>query len=71
MDHTPGQRQFRNMDKFKAYVTGKKKLDEDGYNQHVEMLKALRNEHGTRHENITVEEAVGLVLSSQVMMTRQ
>lgn len=66
MDHTPGQRQFRNMDKFKAYVTGKKKLDENGYNQHVEMLKALRNEHGTRHENITVEEAtrLGAVLAS-------
>ena len=54
------------MDKFKAYVTGKKKLDEDGYNQHVEMLKTLRNEHGTRHENITVEEAarLGAVLAS-------
>ena len=66
MDHTPGQRQFRNMDKFKAYVTGKKKLDEDGYNQHVEMLKTLRNENGKRHENITVEEAarLGAVLAS-------
>jgi len=66
MDHTPGQRQFRNMDKFKAYVTGKKKLDEDGYNHHVEMLKTLRNENGTRHEKITVEEAarLGAILAS-------
>lgn len=66
MDHTPGQRQFRNMDKFKAYVTGKKNLDEEGYRAHVDMLRDLRERHGDQHELITVQEAerLGAVLAS-------
>ena len=41
MYHTPGQRQFRNINKLRAYVTGKKNLYDAGFQAHVEMLLDL------------------------------
>lgn len=31
MDHTPGQRQFRNFDKYKTYIMGKRGIDEAAF----------------------------------------
>ena len=66
MDHTPGQRQFRDLAKFKAYVMGKHGLDEAGFAAHVAQLRALRAANGARHEWAAVAHAAryGAVLAS-------
>ena len=73
MDHTPGQRQFRDLSKFKAYVTGKKNLDDAGFQTHVEMLLKLRNRYGAMHETLTCAEAerLGAVLASHDDTTQE
>ncbi|MEO1678102.1 MAG: alpha-D-ribose 1-methylphosphonate 5-triphosphate diphosphatase [Pseudomonadota bacterium] len=57
MDHTPGQRQFRDVTQLKRYVMGKRGLDEAEFAEHVETLRALRDRHGDAHERIAVAEA--------------
>ncbi|NVO57058.1 alpha-D-ribose 1-methylphosphonate 5-triphosphate diphosphatase [Rhodobacteraceae bacterium B1Z28] len=66
MDHTPGQRQFRDMAKFEAYLKGKYAMDDDTFLQHVAQLKALRDRNGELHEIETVKAAhrLGAVLAS-------
>ncbi len=66
MDHTPGQRQFRNMAKFEAYVKGRQGLTDAEFAQHVAQLKALRKKNGKRHEAAAVKAAkrMGAVLAS-------
>ncbi|MCO6383466.1 alpha-D-ribose 1-methylphosphonate 5-triphosphate diphosphatase [Oceanicola sp. 502str15] len=66
MDHTPGQRQFRDMSKLKAYVQGKRSLTEAQWQEHVANLKALREANGAAHEAATVAAAgrFGAVLAS-------
>ncbi|MEM9643121.1 MAG: alpha-D-ribose 1-methylphosphonate 5-triphosphate diphosphatase, partial [Pseudomonadota bacterium] len=66
MDHTPGQRQFRDLSKFEAYIKGKYAMDDDTFLQHVAQLKRLRDHHGEKHELETVDAArrFGAVLAS-------
>lgn len=66
MDHTPGQRQFRDTAKFKAYVTGKSGMNDAEYEEHYANLLDLRARLGDRHEAMTVKEAArfGAVLAS-------
>ncbi len=66
MDHTPGQRQFRDMAKLETYVKGKHGLDDAGFAAHVAQLRALREAHGDRHEAAAVAHAAryGAVLAS-------
>ncbi len=66
MDHTPGQRQFRDRDKLKAYVQGKLSLTDPEFDAHVAHLQSLRDAHGDRHEATAVAEArrYGAVLAS-------
>ncbi|MCE8515489.1 alpha-D-ribose 1-methylphosphonate 5-triphosphate diphosphatase [Ruegeria pomeroyi] len=66
MDHTPGQRQFRDMAKLEAYMKGKNAMDDDTFLQHVSHLKILRERNGARHEAETVKAAarLGAVLAS-------
>ena len=66
MDHTPGQRQFRDISKLKAYVQGKLSLTDPEFEDHVARLHALREAHGERHEAAAVAEAAryGAVLAS-------
>jgi alpha-D-ribose 1-methylphosphonate 5-triphosphate diphosphatase len=66
MDHTPGQRQFRDVSKLEAYMKGKHGLDEAAFAAHVAQLKALRAAHGDRHEAAAVAHArrYGAVLAS-------
>jgi alpha-D-ribose 1-methylphosphonate 5-triphosphate diphosphatase len=59
MDHTPGQRQFRDMSKLKAYVMGKNNLSEQDWEEHVARLLRLREENGDRHEAEAVARAKG------------
>lgn len=66
MDHTPGQRQFRDLSKLKAYVMGKHQMSEDGFAEHVANLEGLRAANGDRHEASAVAyaKAYGAVLAS-------
>lgn len=66
MDHTPGQRQFRDISKLRAYVQGKRGLSDTEFDEHVARLLALREAHGERHEAEAVAAArrFGAVLAS-------
>ncbi len=66
MDHTPGQRQFRDISKLEAYVKGKHGFDDDGFLQHIAELKTMRDTYGDLHEVEAVKAArrFGAVLAS-------
>ena len=66
MDHTPGQRQFANMDALRAYMRGKYGLTEDEFLAHVDAQMAMGNRVRTVHEAATVSAAqsMGAVLAS-------
>lgn len=66
MDHTPGQRQFRDLAKLEAYVKGKHGMDDEAFLQHVAHLKTLRDTYGDLHEAEAVKSAArfGAVLAS-------
>lgn len=66
MDHTPGQRQFRDISKLEAYVKGKLAMSDSEFVEHVDQLKDLRARHGDHHEAEAVAAAkrYGAVLAS-------
>jgi len=66
MDHTPGQRQFRDTSQLKAYVCGKHGYTEAEFHDHVAGQQALSARMGTLHEATAVAEArrYGAVLAS-------
>ena len=66
MDHTPGQRQFRDLSKLKDYVCGKHGLSDAGFDDHVAQLVALHARLGAAHEAAAVAAAArfGAVLAS-------
>lgn len=66
MDHTPGQRQFRELDKLRQYVCGKHGFSEDGFMEHVVSQQALSERVRARHEAGAVAHAgrLGAVLAS-------
>jgi alpha-D-ribose 1-methylphosphonate 5-triphosphate diphosphatase len=66
MDHTPGQRQFRDIKKFEAYVCGKHGLSTDGFTEYCDWLIGLHDRLGARHEAGAVAAAkrYGAVLAS-------
>ncbi len=66
MDHTPGQRQFRDMTQLRNYVRGKHGLSEAEFLAHVADQRALSERVGPAHEAAAVAEArrFGAVLAS-------
>ena len=66
MDHTPGQRQFRDMTQLKNYVCGKHGFSDAEFIEHIEGQKALSALVGAAHEAAAVTEArrYGAVLAS-------
>ncbi len=66
MDHTPGQRQFRDVSKLEAYVKGKHGFDDEGFQRHIAELREMRAIYGDKHEAETVKAAArfGAVLAS-------
>lgn len=66
MDHTPGQRQFRDVTKLAAYVQGKHGLNDVEFLEHIAHLKGLRDTYGAAHEAAAVQAAqrFGAVLAS-------
>ncbi|MEY8840870.1 alpha-D-ribose 1-methylphosphonate 5-triphosphate diphosphatase [Cribrihabitans sp. XS_ASV171] len=72
MDHTPGQRQFRDISKLETYMKNKHAMNDDEFLQHVAQLKGLRDRVGDRHELEAVAHAgkLGAVLASHDDTTR-
>ncbi len=66
MDHTPGQRQFRDLTALKTYVTKKRGMNDAEFADHVENLLGLQERFGAKHEKGAVTEAarLGAVLAS-------
>lgn len=66
MDHTPGQRQFRDLTQLRAYVCGKHGLSEHEFESHVADQMALSARLGATHEAAAVAETrrFGAVLAS-------
>jgi alpha-D-ribose 1-methylphosphonate 5-triphosphate diphosphatase len=66
MDHTPGERQFRDVSKLRDYVCGKQGLSEEEFQDHIAGQKALQARLGALHEATAVAEArrYGAVLAS-------
>ncbi len=66
MDHTPGQRQFRDITALRTYVQKKRGMNDGEFEDHVDHLLGLRSTYGARHEAATVKEAarLGAVLAS-------
>jgi alpha-D-ribose 1-methylphosphonate 5-triphosphate diphosphatase len=66
MDHTPGQRQFRDLQKFEDYVCGKNGLSRDNFGEYIEFLYGLQKEFGEKHEQAAVKAAAryGATLAS-------
>lgn len=57
MDHTPGERQFRDVSKLKDYVCGKHGMSDDEFDAHVSGQRALRDRLGALHEATAVAES--------------
>lgn len=66
MDHTPGQRQFRDLSALRTYVSKKRGMNDAEFTAHVDNLKKLQARFGTVHEAGAVAEArrYGAVLAS-------
>lgn len=66
MDHTPGQRQFRDLTALRTYVAKKRGMDDNDFAEHVANLKRLQAAYGDKHEKGAVLEAkrLGAVLAS-------
>ncbi len=66
MDHTPGQRQFRDLAALKTYLSKKRGFDDVEFAEHVENLKALQAANGDKHQAGAVAESrrLGAVLAS-------
>lgn len=66
MDHTPGQRQFRDLDQLRKYVRGKHGLSEEEFQTHIRENRALSARLGPVHEAAAVAESrrFGAVLAS-------
>lgn len=57
MDHTPGQRQFSDLDTYRDYLCGKHGFDPARFGEHVAFLTGLRDKLGAKHEAATVAAA--------------
>jgi alpha-D-ribose 1-methylphosphonate 5-triphosphate diphosphatase len=66
MDHTPGQRQFSNLDQLRTYLRGKYGLSDPEFEAHVAAQQALGARVRAVHESATVAaaRAYGATLAS-------
>ena len=66
MDHTPGQRQFRDTAQYRNYLRGKRGMTDDEFDAHIASQQALSARVSAAHEAAAVSEAArfGAVLAS-------
>jgi len=73
MDHTPGQRQFRDLTALKAYVAKKRGMNDAEFAAHIDHLLGLQTKFGAVHQAGAVAEAkrLGAVIASHDDTTRE
>ena len=66
MDHTPGQRQFRDLSKMRRHVRGKRGIDDETFDRYAQHKIALRDRLGAAHQAAALDFAarVGAVMAS-------
>ncbi|MBE2275092.1 MAG: alpha-D-ribose 1-methylphosphonate 5-triphosphate diphosphatase [Rhodobacteraceae bacterium] len=66
MDHTPGERQFRDMSQLRNYLSGKRGITGAEFDAHVATRRRLKARNGAAHEAAAVAAArrYGAVLAS-------
>lgn len=66
MDHTPGQRQFVDVDKLRAYATGQRAMSDAEFDAHLVRMQGLQARLGATHEAAAVAAArrLGATLAS-------
>ncbi|WP_162653473.1 alpha-D-ribose 1-methylphosphonate 5-triphosphate diphosphatase [Lentilitoribacter sp. Alg239-R112] len=66
MDHTPGQRQFRDTEKLAEYLRGKHSMTDDEIEAHFGRLRKLQQENGEKHNKAAAEMGrnLGAILAS-------
>ena len=66
MDHTPGQRQFRDLSKLAQYMQGKHGYSDAEFADHIARLRDLRDRVGPAHETgaVAAAQRLGAVLAS-------
>lgn len=66
MDHTPGQRQFRNLDKFREYYMGKHGIAEDEIDQFIQSRIAAQQQYvqQNRKDLVTLMRSQDVALAS-------
>ena len=66
MDHTPGQRQFKNLQKFKEYLGGKHGMNKSQVEVHLKKLRNIHATYGRQHEKdiLVASSRLGTVLVS-------
>lgn len=66
MDHTPGQRQFRDISQYRRYMTGKHGMSHHEFDDYVERMRALSQRLGPTHRHQAAVEArrLGAILAS-------
>ena len=66
MDHTPGQRQFRDISMLAQFLKGRYGMDDESFDTYMDQLVALRESVGSSHEEAAVAAArrLGAVLAS-------
>jgi alpha-D-ribose 1-methylphosphonate 5-triphosphate diphosphatase len=60
MDHTPGQRQYANVDDFRKYMVGKGKLSDEQFGPYVERLKEIAAVHSIPNRAAIAQRATEL-----------
>ena len=66
MDHTPGQRQFRNMEQLRTYISGKYGMTGAVLDAHLAHQKSVGETYGAGHKKLAIERAaaLGAILAS-------
>jgi alpha-D-ribose 1-methylphosphonate 5-triphosphate diphosphatase len=57
MDHTPGQRQYADVEAFRTYMVGKGKISNEGFLPYVEMLKEVAATHSVPNRAAIAQRA--------------
>ena len=57
MDHTPGQRQFADIEKLKLYAMGRSDISEEDFRLHVAEMQALGARNAAPHREVAIAAA--------------
>lgn len=57
MDHTPGQRQYADVESFRTYMVGKHSLTSAQFDQHVNELHELSSQYSDKNRRLMAERA--------------